>query len=203
MIVDVKWVGDEAYLVFPEGTTPFDEWNVGDIVEWIDNKDGSWTMKKKERNFVKEVIEFNRLAGGSGEFNARMVALYVGLQLEEMAEKIEAIPNPRNELGFLRVALEYHSRLFKSGKFDDLVESMSHEQRVEALDADIDLAVVALGGACALGAEVEMAANEVMSSNLSKCIEDEDGNPYMAKDENGKVIKSKNYFAPNLKNYVK
>lgn len=202
MIVDVKWDGDEAYLVFPDGTLP-KEWEVGDLIEWIDNKDGTWTMKKKERNFVREVVEFNRLAGGTGEFDSRKVALYVGLQLEEMAEKIESIPSPRNELGKLRTALEYHATLFKSGKFDALVEQMTHEQRVEALDADIDLAVVALGGACALGAEVELAANEVMSSNMSKCTEDEQGNRYMAKDENGKVIKGKNFFKPNLKNYVK
>jgi hypothetical protein len=63
--------------------------------------------------------------------------------------------------------------------------------------------VVALGGACALGAEVDSAANEVMSSNMSKCMEDENGNLYMAKDANGKVIKGKNFFKPNLKNYVK
>lgn len=202
MIVDVKWEGDEAYFVFPDGALP-DGWKVGDMIEWIDNKDGSWTMQKKERNFVREVVEFNHLAGGTGEFNARMVALYVGLQLEEMAEKIESIPTPRNELGKLRTALEYHSTLFKSGKFDELVAQMSHEQRVEALDADIDLAVVALGGACALGAEVELAANEVMASNMSKCMEDEQGNRYMAKDENGKVVKGTNFFKPNLKNYVK
>lgn len=202
MIVDVKWEGDEAYLVFPEGTLP-EEWKMGDLIEWIDNKDGSWTMKKKERNFVREVVEFNRLAGGTGEFDSRKVALYVGLQLEEMAEKIDSIPDPRNKLGNLRVALEYHSRLFKSGEFDALVESMEHKHRVDALDADIDLAVVALGGACALGAEVEMAANEVMGSNMSKCVEDDNGNLTLLKDENGKVIKSKNYFAPKLAHMVK
>ena len=23
-------------------------WNIGDTIEWIDNNDGSWTMRKKE-----------------------------------------------------------------------------------------------------------------------------------------------------------
>ena len=23
-------------------------WSVGDVMEWIDNKDGSWTLQKKE-----------------------------------------------------------------------------------------------------------------------------------------------------------
>lgn len=202
MIVDVKWDGDEAYLVFPEGSLP-NEWKQGDLIEWIDNKDGSWTMKKKERNFVNEVVEFNLLAGTGGEFDARKVALYVGLQLEEMAEKIESIPDSRNLLGNLRVALEYHSRLFKRGEFDALVASMQHSNRVDALDADIDLAVVALGGACALGADVEWATKEVMASNMSKCVEDESGNLMLLKDENGKVIKSKNYFAPKIAHMVK
>lgn len=202
MIVDVKWDGDEAYLVFPEGTLP-EEWKEGDLIEWIDNKDGSWTMKKKERNFVNEVVEFNQLAGTGGEFDARKVALYVGLQLEEMAEKIESIPDSRNLLGNLRVALEYHSRLFKGGEFDAQIGSMTHANRVDALDADIDLAVVALGGACALGAEVENAANEVMASNRSKCVTDDEGNLMFLKDENGKIVKSKNYFAPKIAHFVK
>jgi len=25
-------------------------WQIGDILEWIDNKDGSWTLRKKDGN---------------------------------------------------------------------------------------------------------------------------------------------------------
>ena len=200
MIVEVKWKDDEPYIVFPEGALP-EDWIAGDIVEWIDNKDGSWTMKKKEINFVSEVVAFNTLAGNAKEFNARKVALYIGLQLEEMAEKIQSIPNLEG-LGDLYVALEYHSRLFKDGKFDAAVASMKHADRVNALDADIDLAVVALGGAHALGANVDAACNEVMRSNMSKFPLDENGLRVVLKDENGKVMKPDSYFKPVLQGFV-
>ena len=29
-------------------------WKTGDTIDWIDNKDGSWTMKKIETNFTKK-----------------------------------------------------------------------------------------------------------------------------------------------------
>lgn len=200
MIVEVQWKDGEPYLMFPEGSLP-ESWNVGDIVEWIDNKDGSWTMKKKEVNFVSEVVEFNTLAGNANEFDARKVALYIGLQLEEMAEKIQSIPN-QDGLGNLRIALEYHSRRFKNGEFDASVAAMQHADRVNALDADIDLAVVALGGAHALGADVNAACNEVMRSNMSKFPLDENGLRTVLKDENGKIMKPDGYFKPSLEMFV-
>lgn len=39
---------DEYIAVFPEELTSLLNWNVGDVVKWIDNKDGSWTLHKKE-----------------------------------------------------------------------------------------------------------------------------------------------------------
>jgi len=37
----------EAILVFPEGSLP-EDWVEGTTIQWIDNKDGTWTLKKKD-----------------------------------------------------------------------------------------------------------------------------------------------------------
>ena len=39
--------GDE-YIEFPKEVMEEVGWQEGDVIEWIDNKDGSWTLKKKE-----------------------------------------------------------------------------------------------------------------------------------------------------------
>jgi hypothetical protein len=40
----------ELVLPLPEGMMESQGWKHGDTIEWIDNKDGSWTMKKKEES---------------------------------------------------------------------------------------------------------------------------------------------------------
>lgn len=201
MYADVVEKDGEFYIVFPEGSTPAD-WNVGDTVEWIDNQDGSWTLRKKTMDFVEQVVEFNEVAGTGASFDTRKVALYIGLQLEEMAEKIEALaeyPESKHSIDLLKYTLERYSKSFKEGLYDKNVEGID---RIEALDADIDLAVVALGGACAMGAKVKAAANEVMRSNLAKFPIDDNGKRYAVKDANGKVVKPSYWTPPNLEGMV-
>jgi hypothetical protein len=46
---------DEGNLVLPLSDDILKEvgWKTGDVIDWIDNKDGSWTMKKKiKKEFV-------------------------------------------------------------------------------------------------------------------------------------------------------
>ena len=40
--------GDE-FIQFPEELMNEVDWHEGDVIEWIDNKDGSWTLQKKIR----------------------------------------------------------------------------------------------------------------------------------------------------------
>lgn len=49
-IVDVKEdpeTGDQI-LEFPDDLMESAGWKEGDVIEWVDNKDGSWTIRKKE-----------------------------------------------------------------------------------------------------------------------------------------------------------
>lgn len=47
-IADVEEDRDGAYINLPQDLLDEVQWKEGDKIEWIDNKDGSWTMKKKE-----------------------------------------------------------------------------------------------------------------------------------------------------------
>ena len=151
-------------------------------------------------DFVSKIVEFNEVAGNENEFDARKVALYIGLVLEEAQELIDALPHSAQieGLGKLSTALDYYSRRFKGGEFDKDVNRIN---RVEALDAFVDIGVVTLGGAHALGADVNGACHEVMDSNLSK-FPIIDGKRTVIKDENGKVKKPEGYRAPELEQFL-
>ena len=151
-------------------------------------------------SFVKKVLEFNRIAGQTNEFNPRNISLYVGLVLEEVEELIASIPDDSGgDLGRLKVALDWNSRRFKQGDFDHLVERVN---KVEALDACVDISVVSIGCANALGADVEGACNEVAESNLSKFPVGEGGQRVVLKDENGKIRKPESYRPPQLAQFL-
>lgn len=200
-IAEVKEIDGVPYLVFPEGEEL--PWEEGDHLEWIDNKDGTFTLRKKIMDFVEKVCLFNQIAGNKNEFDPRRVALYIGLQAEEFAEKIKAIgvrdTEKNKELYDLWLTLEHFASAFKKGEYD---EEVAQIDRVEALDADIDLAVVALGGAYSIGADVNGACHEVADSNLSK-YPVVNGEYVVYKDANGKIMKAETYQPPKLEGYLK
>lgn len=161
---------------------------------------------------IKDIEKFSKISGQkTDEMNPRKSALYTGLQLEEMAEKIRAI-------GMVHAAkwIDALSSECKNGTLDNAFEGLSREKRAELLDADIDLAWVSIGAAISLGADVEGAFNNVVASNMSKteqciecilctddvCIACGGTGLVMHKDENGKVIKGKNYFKPDLEKFL-
>lgn len=138
-------------------------------------------------SFVEGVKEFNYIAGTPEEFDPRKVALYTGLILEEVRELLETYNDAR--LGKLITTVEYHSKMFKQGVFDDSAKTID---RVEALKETIDVAVVAIGEGISLGADIVAACDEVSESNLSK-FPFVDGKRVVLKDENGKVKKPPEY----------
>lgn len=165
-------------------------------------------------DIIEKVRQFTEAVGcTTNHYNVRQTALYIGLQLEEMAEKLEA-------MGFRADEMREYSAQFKSGEYDSLVE---RADRAFMLDADIDLAWVTIGSAFSQGADVEGAAGEVARANLSKLVrckctnkwplnfdgaQDKDctecnGRGLVAiKDENGKVKKPEGWMAPNIEPFV-
>ena len=61
-IIDIEQGEDgELYLPLNQDILDLTKWQEGDIIEWLDNKDGSWTMKKKENTewvLVETVQQF-------------------------------------------------------------------------------------------------------------------------------------------------
>lgn len=162
-------------------------------------------------DIINEIKKFTAAAGvlDADADCTRNVALYIGLQCEELAEKLEVLnsfwvePNAGRELFLPHVfhMLKDLSTCFKRGTLDARVEACLDrpELRVGFLDADLDLAWVSIGAALAMGANVEGGFAEVNRSNQAKI------NPatgQMLKDENGKVMKPEGWKPPDLTPFV-
>ena len=81
---------------------------------------------------------------------------------------------------------------------EELDEAIDADDRVEKLDALLDIMVVTLGALHSLGVDDENAWKEVISSNMSK-IDAETGK--VLKREDGKVIKPDTFKPPRLDNF--
>ena len=128
------------------------------------------------------------------EYNVRLTALYTGLQFEEMAEKMTS-------MGCHLYAhdLTIMADRFKAGAMD---ENVAKANRIEMLDADVDIAWVSIGASFAAGSDVRGASEEVIRSNMSKFVVAEDGTLMGIRDKNGKLVKPDDYSPPELSDYV-
>ena len=77
---------------------------------------------------------------------------------------------------------------------------MAQGDRVEELDALIDILVVTIGAIHSMGADAEGAWKEVMKTNFAK-IDKETGK--VRKREDGKVLKPLGWVAPELAPFLK
>jgi len=81
----------------------------------------------------------------------------------------------------------------------ELLEATLSEDRVEQLDALIDILVVTIGAIHSMGADAEGAWKEVMMTNFAK-IDKDTGK--VRKREDGKVLKPSGWVPPNLKPFI-
>jgi predicted HAD superfamily Cof-like phosphohydrolase len=84
---------------------------------------------------------------------------------------------------------------------DEYIEACKNKDLVEIADALTDKLYILCGTIITHGMQdiIEKVFNEVHSSNMSKL--DENGKPIYRED--GKVLKGKNYFQPNIKQFLK
>lgn len=169
----------------------------------------------KAETLIADVRLFTEAVGCTTDrYNTRQTALYIGLQLEELAEKFDAI---YGKGGFvLTEDLRQWSDAFKAGHCDIPV---SIADRAAMLDADIDLAWVTIGSALSQGADVEGASKEVARANLDKLVPCDEHHlginrplndcpkcggrlAYAVKDANGKVTKPEGWRPPNIAPFV-
>jgi predicted HAD superfamily Cof-like phosphohydrolase len=84
-------------------------------------------------------------------------------------------------------------------EFKELTVAYSAGDKVEMLDALIDILVVTIGAVHSMGADGEGAWKEVMATNFAK-IDKETG--LVRKREDGKVLKPVGWVPPDLKPFV-
>lgn len=82
----------------------------------------------------------------------------------------------------------------------ELAQAIENHDRVEALDALIDILVVTIGAIHSMGADAEGAWNEVMRTNMAK-IDPETG--LVRRREDGKILKPEGWQPPNLQPYLR
>jgi predicted HAD superfamily Cof-like phosphohydrolase len=158
-------------------------------------------VRESEIELVDAVRGFMQIGGQTtGKMNAKQAALYTGLQLEEMAEKIEAIiggaifPEDKRHLDNLVVVLKKYADEFKQGHHMGAILRADH---AELIDADFDLAWVSIGGVMSTAAEPERAIAHGTYTNLAKF---PDGK--CVRDANGKIQKPAGWTSPNFSDYT-
>lgn len=158
-------------------------------------------VRESEIELVDAVRGFMQIGGQTvGKMNAKQACLYTGLQLEELAEKIETIiggaltPAEKAHLDKLGIALRQYSSEFKAGLHEGSILRSDH---AELIDADFDMAWVSLGGVMSTAAEPERALAHGTYTNLDKF---RDGK--CQRDANGKILKPADWQAPNFNEYT-
>ncbi len=171
------------------------------------------TENTTTETFVSDVRLFTEAVGCTTDcFNVRQTALYIGLQVEEMAEKLESV------FGSCPLVDSIHGIAddFKAGTYDGFVNAADRDAM---LDADIDLAWVTVGSAFSQGADVMGAMREVARANMAKLVDCDErhigiGTPisecpkckgtlyYAIKDDSGKVKKPADWLPPDLSQFV-
>lgn len=82
----------------------------------------------------------------------------------------------------------------------ELEDAVDSKDRVEQLDALIDILVVTVGAVHSLGVDAEGAWKEVLRSNLAKV---DPASGRVLRREDGKVLKPANWEPPRLERYIK
>lgn len=112
----------------------------------------------------------------------------VGDFMEKFGQEVKTEPEfPDNETIALRLELIQE-------ELNELREAIGNADIVEVADALTDILYVTYGAGHAFGIDLDKCFEEVQASNMSKL--GEDGKPIYRED--GKVLKGKNYFQPDL-----
>lgn len=133
-------------------------------------------------------------------FNARQACLYTGLQLEELAEKIEAIMGgcitSESSMGLrhLLETMRAHAKVFKEGMREGDMLRSTHK---DLIDADFDLAWVSMGAMFSTSINTNAAIAHGNFTNIDKFR----GGVYI-KDSNGKIQKPADWKAPDFEPFT-
>lgn len=125
----------------------------------------------------------------------RQIGFYIGMQLEELGEKIAVISLTDGNW------MKSLAHAYKNGMFDGAVaEKMQDPANAkELLDGDMDMLWVTIGGARAQGADVVGAFGAVAEANWAKRWQDD---VFHNDPATNKVIKPDGWVAPDLTPFI-
>lgn len=109
----------ELYLVFPEGAIDNLGWQTGDDIMWIDNNDGSWTMRKQENK--KEYVLIDAIQS----FRVRYI-----VEKDLVNDNIEDVMNSLNDID---------TSVFKEFSQKYIGENISSVRVIDTIDEVISL----------------------------------------------------------------
>ena len=115
-----------------------------------------------------------------------------GNPFEDQAKFMEACDQTVGEMNIDQFAMYCTLIAEEAG---ELSQALREQNKVEILDALIDILVVATGAAHSMNVNVQDAWNEVMKTNFAK-IDPDTGK--VTKREDGKVLKPEGWKAPEL-----
>jgi bifunctional DNA-binding transcriptional regulator/antitoxin component of YhaV-PrlF toxin-antitoxin module len=173
-IVKIEYdpLADEHYIVW-DG---FDKmgWKEGDTITWIDNEDGSFTLKKENSmNYQNDVEQFMSAADQ-----------YVG-----------AIPHlDENNMAQASLYIDLIDEEFK-----ELCDGFIRRHIGDIADGGADLVWVVQGLFTTLGIDFNKVWEEVRASNMSKVSD----NGKIKKRADGKILKPESYFKPDIEKVLK
>lgn len=132
-------------------------------------------------------------------------------QLNQLAQFQRAFNSTYNPFPTLLDEADYTLRyLLLKEENEEYLEACQNNDKVEILDALTDQLYIVLGSIVSHGMQhiIENAFQEVQNSNMSKL--DEEGLPIINGENGvldktrplGKILKSKNFFEPNLKQFL-
>lgn len=152
-------------------------------------------------HLMTAVKRFMTIGGQSTtHFNMQQASLYLGLQFEELGEKIEEVAKgavaegDRLNLSELSVYLKKWGLQFKNGFHQGAI---ARADRAALLNADFDLAFVSAGAIFSTSTDGIGAVWEGCRSNLDKY-----RNGVVLKDANGKVQRPEGWTKPNFEKFV-
>ncbi|WP_373747215.1 hypothetical protein [Neisseria dentiae] len=164
-------------------------------VEYKNSQYGFWTPEEDLKlihppGIVSNILEWFERAVPNPTIKHKMMQL--GCHFEEIKEMCQSMNLYSDEPSI-------HELRFKSKfmPYRNEIEGMDDVQSLEILDSLCDQIVTALGVGYMMGFDMAAALDEVNQSNWSKF---ENGEPVFS--EQGKIIKGKNYFKPNLREFL-